>query len=179
MAGSISSKPRKVSHRGAKQKGTKGEVEFVEAMKACGIPCQRVLASGAFRGAKADVKVGVRLKKDGSYPEQDESEAIMRVEVKNRADNPESLHTTRNNLPTEGVLFGPCKRDAPEALWKYLEQDAITKAVVLRRAKVPTGAIANEDWNQVFMVAMGLEDFSRLFRKAYWKELGLDGPPED
>lgn len=171
-------KKRKVSYRGCKQKGTNAETSFVRAMESCGVPCQRVLASGAYRGAKADVKVGVKLKKDGTYPEQDEGESIMRVEVKNHATNPERLHTTRNNLPTEGVLFAPTDRIGPDALWKYLNQDKITKAVILRRNKVPSGAVTNEDWNQVFMICMGLEDYAALFKKAYWKELGLDERPE-
>lgn len=158
---------RKVSYRGSKQKGTRAETEFVEAMRACGVPCQRVIASGAFRGAKADVKVGVKLKPDGTYPEADEAESVMRAEVKNRATNPEYIHAPLEKIPEQGVLFAPCKRNAPEALWKYLNQDEVTKAVVLRRAKVPHGAVANGDWNQVFMVAMGMEDFAELLKRAY------------
>lgn len=139
-------KKRRVSPKGSRQKGTRAEVEFVEIMRKLGIPSQRVLASGSFVGAKADVKVGVKLNKDGSYPEQDESQSITRAEIKNRSTN-------------------------PEYLWDYLNQDKVTSMVVLRRPKVPQGALSNEDFNQVYIVAMGLSDFAALFKRAYSKEL--------
>lgn len=146
---STDTKPkRKVSHKGSRQKGTRAEVEFVEIMRKLGIPSQRVLASGSFVGAKADVKVGVFLRKDGTYPEQDESQCITRAEVKNRGTN-------------------------PEYLWEYLNQDKVTSMVVLRRPKVPQGALAKEDWNQVYIVAMGLKDFADMFKKAYGVELKI------
>lgn len=137
---------RKVSHKGSRQKGNRAEIEFVDIMRKLGIPSQRVLASGSFVGAKADVKVGVELNADGTYPAQDESRSITRAEVKNRSNN-------------------------PEYLWDYLNQDAVTSMVVLRRPKVPQGALAKSDFNQVYIVAMGLSDFAELFKRAYAKEL--------
>jgi hypothetical protein len=167
-------KKRRVSFKGARQKGTRAETEFVEIMRSLGIPSQRVLASGSFVGAKADVKVGVRLNRDNTYPAPDESASIMRVEVKNQATNPEVPFSVINAIPTQGMVFAPTPKDAPALYWKYLNQDAVSKAVILRRAKVPSNAVASKDWNQVFMVAMGLDDFAKLFKKAYGHELGSE-----
>ena len=167
------SKPtRKVSHKGAKQKGNRGETEFVEICRELGLPSMRVLGSGAMKsiGAAADVKVGI-LNMDGDqYPASDESVSALRVEVKNRADNPEWLHTSKDDVPFALIAS---KKLGTEQIWKYLNQDKITKAVVLRRAKVPTGAITNKDYNQVGMVCIGYADFAALVKKAYGTELGI------
>lgn len=155
---------RKVSYRGAKNKGNRGENEFVAICRELGLPAMRVLGSGAFKGAASDVKVGItNMKADGTYPEADESASVMRVEVKNRATNPEYLHTP--DLPTIALVEAP--RDGAEVLWEYLNQDKVTKAVVLRRAKIPTGALANKDYNQVGMVCLGYADFIELVKLAY------------
>lgn len=164
-------KKRKVSHAGCKVKGSGWEREFVAIMRELGIPSMRVLASGAYTGAKSDIKVGVKLNADGTYPEADEAQCIMRAECKNRADNPEHLHKV---IAQEGVLFIPALKNGSEILWEHLNQDAVSKAVILRRAKVPQGVLKDKDYNQVGMVCMGLSDYATLFRKAYSKELSLE-----
>ena len=154
--------------RSAKAKGTRGEKELVEFLTHYGIPSQRVLASGAFRGAKADVKVGIALNPDGTMPDEDETRCILRAEVKNRKDNPEQFFKAREEILA--VLL-EARRHGTETVWGHMNQEAITKATVLRRAKVPQGAIAAMDGNQVFAVVMGLEDWAELFLKAYGEEL--------
>ena len=159
---------KKRGGRSSRVKGTRAEVEFVEILRERGVPAARVLGSGAYGfGAKADVKVGLELNPDGSYPAADEGRSIMRAEVKNRADNPEHLFT---DIP---VLLGEASKEGNELVWKHLNQDAVSKALVLRRGKVPVGSIVNKNYNQVFMVCMGIDDWIDLFKKAYGKELGL------
>jgi Holliday junction resolvase len=155
---------RKVSYRGAKNKGNRGENEFVAICRELGLTAMRVLGSGAFKGAASDLKIGItNMKPDGSYPESDESASVMRVEVKNRATNPEYLHT--QDLPTIALVEAP--RDGAEVLWEYLNQDKVTKAVVLRRAKIPNGALAKKDYDEVGMVCMGYESWIELVKLAY------------
>jgi hypothetical protein len=166
-------KKRTVSHKGARNKGRRGESEFVDVCRELGLPAQRVLASGSFVGAKADVKVGVFLNDDGTYPDADESRCVMRVEVKNRADNPEHLFTDTDDPFIIGLIAAT--REGPERLWDYLNQDKITKAIVLRRAKAPPGAIKRKDYNEMGMVCMGYESWIKLMLKAYGHELAL--PP--
>lgn len=156
-------KPRR-NGRSSKQKGTRGEVEFVDFLMHYGIPAQRVLGSGSFMGAKSDIKIGVALRPDGTMPGQDESACILRGEVKNRADNPKHLHPDMKAI--QAILI-EASRHGSETVWGHLNQDDISKALVLRRAKVPSGAVASMDGNQVFMVCMGLADWCELFLKAY------------
>lgn len=156
------------SIKGARAKGARAETEVVEILTENGIPSQRVLASGAYRTAKADIKVGVPLV-DGELPPGDEGTCLMRVEVKNHQTNPESLY---QGIPESGVIFAPSLKPGPEALWKFLAQDDVSTALVMRRKVAPNGAVKNKDWNQVYMVCMGLNDYIELFKKAYSKELG-------
>lgn len=155
---------RKVSYRGAKNKGNRGENEFVAICRELGLPAMRVLGSGAFKGAASDIKVGItNMNADGTYPEADESSAVMRVEVKNRATNPEYLHD--RDLPIFG-LVEPSRAGA-EVLWEYLNQDKVTKAVVLRRAKLPAKALADKNYDEVGMVCMGYKSWIELVLRAY------------
>lgn len=147
----------------SRRKGVKGESELVAVLDELGLPSIRVLGSGAFNGAKADIKAGIELNPDGTKPEADECKAIMRLECKNRADNPEHLHTTLN---TGNVSLVLSTRQGSESVWNYYNQDSITKAVALRRSKIPKGALTNKDYNQVWMICMGIEDFVELVRKA-------------
>ena len=128
--------------KASRQKGTRGESELVELCTKNGIPCQRVIGSGSFIGAKADVKVGVYLNDDGTMPDRDESKCALKGEVKNRKDN-------------------------PERLWTYLNQDATTKAVFLKRPKAPAGSLKEGKLNEVWMVCLGLSDFIELMKLAY------------
>lgn len=145
-------------------KGTRGENEFVEIMDDLGVYSQRVLGSGAMVGAKSDVKVGITLNEDGSKPDKDESKGVLRVEVKNRATNPEHLHTT---LSTGEVAMVLSPRKGAESLWEYLNQDIVSKAVALRRSNIPHGAKAKKDYDQMWMICMGVEYFAELLKKAY------------
>jgi len=156
--------PRKRTGRTSRNKGTRGEVEFVEFLLHYGIPAQRVLASGSFLGAKSDIKVGVALNPNGTMPSRDEGVCILRAEVKNRKDNPKHLYPDMEYV--QAILI-EASRHGSETVWGHLNQDEISKALVLRRDKVPDGAIKNMDGNQVFMVCMGLEDWAELFLKAY------------
>lgn len=164
-------KKRKLSHAGAREKGNKWEREFIDVMRACGIPSMRVIASGAWAGADTDVKMGVYLEEDGSYPAPDEARCIYRMEGKNRADNPDYIFTALN--AAEGTLFIPAPKGGAEILWAHLNQDAVSKAVFLRRTKVPAGTIENQDWNQLGLVCMGLKDYAELFKLAYSEKLKL------
>lgn len=156
---------RKVSHKGARQKGANAERELVKFFDKNNIPSQRVLGSGAFRGADSDLKIGINLEEDGSKPPSDESKATMRAEVKNRANTQEYLFNTEEleELCSIRLLNKAC----PKSVVDYLEQDKITKVALLRRAKVPSGAIAKEDYNSIYVAVMGLGDFIELFKKAY------------
>lgn len=161
----MSQKKRKVSHKGARQKGASAERELVKFFDECDIPSQRVLGSGAFRGADSDLKIGIKLEENGNKPASDESKATMRAEVKNRANTQEYLFNT-------GELEEIChvrllKKPCPKSLTDYLEQDKVTKVALLRRAKVPSGAVANKDYNKIYVAVMGLEDFIDLFKRAY------------
>ena len=153
-----------MSGKRSRNKGVRGEAELVKLLDELGLPSIRVLGSGAFAGAKADIKVGIELNEDGSKPEADECKALMRLECKNRADNPEHLHTTLNS---DDVGIVVSSRSGSEAVWSYYNQDSITKAVALRRNKIPKGALTDKDYNQVWMICMGIEDFVELVKKAY------------
>jgi hypothetical protein len=159
-------KKRKVSFAGARQKGSRFESEVVEILKSKGIPTQKVLASGAYSGASSDLKVGVELNEDGSYPQQDEGKCKLRGECKAHATNPERLHT---DLSKEPFALVAAEKELAEQCWNFYNQDSCSRAVFLRRAKVPTGAIKNEDWNQVIGVFMGISDFAALLRRAYYE----------
>lgn len=148
---------KRISGRGCRAKGARAETELVDILTKKGIPSQRIVASGSFVGAKSDLKIGVELNKDGSMPERDESRCIGRAEVKNRADNPE-------------WIFEESNRQCPEKIFDHMNQDAISKYLILRRKSIPTGALAKEDYNQTHVVCMGLNDFIELFKLAYYSK---------
>lgn len=147
-------KKKKLSGRGCKAKGARAETELVNILNESGIPSQRVIASGSFIGASSDLKIGVELNEDGTMPERDSSKCIGRAEVKNRADNPE-------------WLFEEANKPIPEGVYKHLQQDAISKYLILRRKDIPRGALADKKYNETHVVLMGLEDFIELFKQAY------------
>lgn len=157
-------KKRSVKGAGARAKGARAEREFVDICRERGLTAQRVLASGSFVGAKGDIKVGItNMLPDGEYPADDESSAFLRVEVKNRADNPEFIHLDLNGFD---VVVGGSDKRVNETIYKHLNQDAITKAVVLKRAKTPQGALKDGDYNQAYLVCMGADDFIKLVKQA-------------
>ena len=148
----------------AKAKGTRAEVELVEILTEIGVPSMRVLGSGAFKGADSDLKVGVRLKKDGSMPAADEGDPLLRAEVKNRKDNPEYIY---KYLKNEAFAMINSPRSAPEFIYEHLNQDEISKCVIMKRAKTPSGALKNKDFNQTHLVVMGLGDFISILKELY------------
>lgn len=163
---SVVVKKRKVSARGCKAKGNKGESEFCTIMTKLGIPTQKVVASGSFKrtGAEADVKVGVVLNPDGSFPPADETQGILRAECKNMASTPDRYWT---DLKDEDLTVVMSTRPAQEEAWKQLRQSKSNRVLALRRPKVPAGAIKNEQWGEVQGVFMDVEVFAMLMRRAY------------
>lgn len=159
-------KKRTGSGSRSKRKGSRFETELVDILNKKGVPSQRVLGSGSFVGAKSDVKIGVSLTEDGKLPDSDEGIAKMRLECKNRKDTPEMFWEELASIP-EGILIVPSEKLTNEQIWNFLNQDAVSKAVVLRRAKVARGAVKTEDTNQYIGVFMGLDDWLALFKKAY------------
>lgn len=147
-----------------KAKGTRGEVQFVDFLKHGGVPAMRVTGSGAFRGAKADVKVGVHLEEDGSYPDSDEAKCVLRAEVKYHASLNDKIWTERDEVV---AIMKESTRHGHDTIFGFMNQETITKATVLRRNKIPKGALEGYDGNQVFAVVMGLDDWIALFKKAY------------
>lgn len=147
--------------KGCKAKGNRAETEFVAILNELGVPSQRVVGSGAMKGAPSDVKIGV----DSVDSERDETKSIYRAEVKNRATNPEYLWSQLESLDSFGFVLSA--KQGPEFLWNYYNQDISTKVLVLRRAKVPVGTLKNKDYNQAYMICMGIEDFVDLVKKAY------------
>lgn len=141
-----------ISGKGAKAKGTRGETEFVDILTELGVPSQRVIASGAIKGAEGDVKVGVRLKPDGTMPEKDESFPLLRAEVKNRASHPD-------------WIFTELEKSAVEVPFKDLEQSKATSLLAWRRSKIPTGALVGKRYNEIWLCIMGIEDFAIMAKK--------------
>lgn len=168
MASKTPAKPkkRKVSYRGARAKGSRGEAEFCQIMTELGVPTQRVIASGAhkFAGAEADVKVGITLNPDGTFPAADETQGILRTEVKNLAVNPETYHHALKGDEFEIVM---ASFPAQEASFKHLRQSKANRALALRRAKPPQGAVVNKQFAEIFGVFMDIEVFADLLRRAY------------
>lgn len=154
---------KKANGRACRNKGARAEAELVQILTEAGLPSVRVLGSGAYFGAKSDLKVGVKLV-NGQMPDKDEAVPMLRAEVKNRATNPEWLHTQFKN---EAFAFVGSSRLAPEFLFDYLNQDSISKCVFLRRNKIPTGALANKDYNNTHLVVIGLGDYMALLRELY------------
>lgn len=155
---------RKVSHKGARQKGNRFEREFVEVAREYGLPAMRVIASGANIGAKADVKVGVELDENGEYPPADEAQSILRAECKNRAINPEWIY---NEFENASFAFLPSNKDAMELPYKDLAQDDVSKVVVWRRNKIPKNALKEKNYNEVFLAVMKGLDWIKLVKEVY------------
>lgn len=156
---------KRISGKGCRAKGTKAETELVDIFDKAGIPSQRVLGSGSFVGAKADLKLGIELEKDGSKPSPDESRGKLRAEVKNRANNPEYLFDTdkQNTIASVNLLT----KKAPEFIFNYLTQDAVSKLVVLRRSRIKQGDLKSQNYNDTHVVVMGLGDFIDFFKEAF------------
>ena len=157
-------KKRKVSHKGSRAKGASAERELVEILDSLGLPSQRVLGSGAFAFAKSDIKVNIRLNEDGTKPAPDESQGTIRVEVKNHAITDEKLFG-EVEVPCDAVLFISTKA-TQESVFKHLEQDSVSKAVIYRRPKVPVGALKDKDYNRTHCVVMPLLEWVAMFKKA-------------
>lgn len=151
--------------RGCRNKGTRAETELVEILDEQGIPSQRVLGSGSFIGAKADLKVGIQLNEDGEKPSPDESAGIMRAEVKNRKTNPEYFFDPEDQKLVASLGF--LSKKCPEFIFDYLNQDQISKLLILRRAKIKPGDMKNKKYNDTHVVVMGLQDFIEFFKKAF------------
>ena len=134
-------------------------------MSELGIPTQRVLSSGAmkFSGADSDTKVGIIPNPDGTYPPADETQGIMRAEVKNKAANPD-FHPEFESDHLDIVMTN---RKPQEQQWKDLRQSKSNRVLALRRPSVPHGAIANKRFGEVFGVFMDIEVFADLLRRAY------------
>lgn len=162
-------KKRKVSHAGCRTKGRNCEVEIVKILDEAGIPSQRVLGSGAFAFAKSDIKLGINLNDDGTKPPPDETPCKMRLESKNHASTPDRLFEGITGEIKIAALLAVSTSASPEAVFKHLEQDKVSKAVVLRRAKVPTGALAKKDYNSTHVVCMGMNDWIELIKLAYYR----------
>lgn len=150
--------------RACRNKGARAETELVQILTDAGLPSLRVLGSGAFAGAKSDLKVAVKLV-DGEMPDKDEAIPMLRAEVKNRATNPEYIHEYLNK--NDAFAFVTSPRMAPEFLYDYLNQDSISKCVILRRNKIPTGSLVKKDYNETHLVVMGLDDFMILVKELY------------
>lgn len=150
--------------RAARNKGARAEAELVKILTEFGIPSIRVLGSGAWEGAKSDLKVGVRLNEDGTMPDKDEAVPVLRAEVKNRKSNPEWVYDKFNN---DAFAMVSSTRAAPEYLFEYLTQDAISKCVMLKRSKTPKGSLKDKSYNDTHLVVMGLEDWMHLLKELY------------
>lgn len=153
--------------KSARAKGTRGETELIQILNEFGIPSMRVLGSGSFLGAKSDLKIGVKLNKDGTMPDKDEGVPLLRAEVKNRKDAPDHLYEVLRNDP---IAILESARKAPEYLYDYLNQDKISKCAIMKRAKTPSGALKNKDYNQTHLVFMGLEDFMEMIKELYERQ---------
>lgn len=154
------SKKRKVSHKGARQKGFRAEAEVCSILTELGVPTQRVLASGALKGAEGDLKVGVKLLPNGEFPEKDEGMAIMRGECKNRATN---IDRPYEDLKHIVAMLAP--KDSPELPYKDLAQSPATKVLFWKRAKTPQGTISNKNYNEAYLAIMGIKDFAGLLKE--------------
>ncbi len=166
----VKKKPR-VSPAGCRAKGNSAENEVIKILDSAGVPSQKVLGSGKFKASESvgDIKVGIPLNKDGTKPPADETPSVLRMECKAHNSTSAKMFACMEDAPefkVEAVL-ALMNGNGPEATFKHLDQDAITKAVVLRRPKVPSGAIKNEDWGKVYVVAMPIDDWIEMFKKAH------------
>lgn len=153
-----------ISGKGCRAKGDRAEKELVEILDSLGLPSQRVLGSGKFNLSKSDLKVNIRLNEDGTKPAPDESQGTIRVEVKNHAITDEKLFG-ETEIPCDVVLFVSTK-PTQESVFKHLEQDSVSKAVIYRRPKIPAGALKDKDYNRTHCVVMPLLEWVEMFKKA-------------
>jgi hypothetical protein len=159
-------KKRKVSPAGCKAKGSKAEAEFVAICIKLGLPAVRVVGSGAFKGAAADMKIGVKLDENGQIPKADECRPIHRVECKSHASTPDSLFldTHKDEKPFTIVMSD---KGGTEKVWGDLNQHKDNNALVLRRSKAPSGAIKEENWDAVYTVCLPVTEYISLLKRAY------------
>lgn len=156
---------KSISGKGCRDKGNRAEAEIVNIMKGYGIPSMRVLGSGAFSGAKSDLKIGVKLTEEGTLPDKDEAIPLFRAEVKSRKTYPEYLH--KDIVKSDVFAFVTSARAAPQFLFDYLEQDAVSKCVIMKRDKTPQGALKEGRYNDTHLVVMGLDDFMAMTKELY------------
>ncbi len=159
--------PKKRKGSPSRNKGARAETELVAILNELGVNTQRVISSGAIKDAKGDIKLGVDLKEDGTFPGRDEGVAKLRGECKNRKDFPEWVIAIFNELEQLELLGGVPERGATEIMWKHLEQSDQANCVFLKRQNTPSGVLKNKDYNKAYLVYMGLEDWVKLFKKAY------------
>lgn len=134
---------RKVSAKGCRAKGANAETELTAILNELGLPSVRVLGSGKFAKAKSDVKFGVN---DAS--QTDEQTSAGRLEVKNRADNPDHLFDT---------LLAVSDKGATELAFQHQHQDDVSIGVAYRRSRVKPGDLKNKNWNDVWLISFPLE----------------------
>ena len=138
----------------ARNKGNRAENEAVEIFSAMGLDCQKVIASGAQKGAEGDIKIGVKRNRDGSIDDRDETKAFLRGEIKNRK--------TNSDYPFEVMEAAV---GAPDLPFSDLAQSAKTKVLLWKRKKTPKGALQG-DYNKAYLAIMGIADFADLVKYA-------------
>lgn len=146
-----------VSGRGARQKGKRAEREFaLLATEKFGVPTQLIIASGAIRRAEGDCKIGVKLTKGGEFPPPDESICLLRGEVKNvAAMGSEKLW----------AVVDSGKR-VTKLLEKAVDQSQMTTVVLVRRNKIPSGALKDPSrMAEAWLATMGADDFLNLVKE--------------
>lgn len=146
--------------KSARAKGARGENETTDILCILGVPSQKVIASGAVKGAEGDIKVGIALMKDGSFPERDESLSVLRGEIKNRQINREEPYDWLKNKAY--ILMAPEK--APDLPFTDLAQSKKTKVLFWKRKNTPHGALKPGRYNEAYLAIMGIEDFADLVR---------------
>lgn len=133
--------------RGKKSKGVRAETEVAMILNDRGIVTRRVLSSGAQRGAKGDLRIGVVGSDESS---RDTGTELLRAEVKNYKQFP------------EGFLeeFAKMRAPAPTLLINALSQAEEVKVAIARHPKGATSARINKQ--PLYIVAMSLDDFANL-----------------
>ena len=139
----------------AKRKGTTAEREVCDILVACGVPSQLVIASGAAKGAEGDIKVGVKLNKHGQMPDRDESESVIRGEIKNQ-----KVTYKAGDKLFEILELPPNALDLP---FVHLEQSAKTRVLFWKRRKAPQGSLTG-DYNRAYLAIMGIKDFAEVIQ---------------
>ena len=139
----------------AKRKGNLAEREVCDILVACGVPSQLVIASGAAKGAEGDIKVGVKLDKKGNMPDRDESESVIRGEIKNQK------VTYKAGDRLFEILELPS--DALDLPFKHLEQSEKTRVLFWKRRKAPQGSLVS-DFNRAYLAILGIKDFAELIQ---------------